>query len=132
MSGGVRLLLDTHALIWAWTGDSRLSHVARSALENRATEVFISPASVWEMRTKSRLGRLRGVPPIAEAFADLIQRSDFRVLDITWRHAYSAAAFESTHQDPFDRMLAAQSSIEGLSLVTNDAALRSFPISIIW
>lgn len=132
MAGVERLLLDTHALIWAWTGDPRLSEVARVALENPANEVFISPASVWEMRTKSRLGRLAGIPPIPEAFADLIRQSDFRVLDITWRHADSAAAFEATHQDPFDRMLAAQSCLEGLSLVTNDAALRSFPISVIW
>jgi len=132
MAGVDRLLLDTHALIWAWTGDSRLSNIALIALENRVTEVFISPASVWEMRTKSRLGRLGGVPNLLESFANLIRRSGFLVVDITWQHAYAAAAFEVGHQDPFDRMLAAQAAIEGLTLVTADPAMNQFDIARLW
>jgi len=132
MAPPIRLLLDTHALIWCWTGDSRLSAAALDALADTSNEVLISPASVWEMRTKSRLGRLGGVPQLLDSFANLIRRSGFRVIDINWQHAYAAAAFEVAHQDPFDRMLAAQASIEGLTLVTADPALQQFDIARLW
>lgn len=132
MAAPSQLLLDTHALIWCWTGDRRMSPVALEALSDPTNEVLISPASVWEMRTKARLGRLGGVPNLLESFATLIRRSGFLVVDINWQHAYAAAAFEVAHQDPFDRMLAAQASIEGLTLVTADPAMNQFDIARLW
>ncbi|MBM4234415.1 MAG: type II toxin-antitoxin system VapC family toxin [Gammaproteobacteria bacterium] len=129
----MRLLLDTHVLIWCWTGDRRLSERARNTLSDASNEVWISAASVWEMRTKARLGRLSGVPNVTSAsFADLTRRSGFRLMDIKWQHAYLAAEFEMAHQDPFDRMLAAQASMEDLTLMTSDPALAHFGVTCLW
>lgn len=92
----------------------------------------MSAASVWEMRTKARLGRLQGVPGLVDAFDNLIRRSSLHTLDISWRHAYVAASFDIDHQDPFDRMLVAQAELEGLTLVTADAAIARFEVARLW
>ena len=127
-----RFLLDTHALIWWWSDDDRLSSRARAVIADRSQEVWVSAASVWEMRTKSRLGRLQGVPGLIETFESLIRRSGFQTLDISWRHAYLAAALEVDHQDPFDRMLVAQAKLEGLTLITSDARMADFEVATLW
>ena len=107
-----RVLLDTHALLWWYTDDDRLSAPARDAIGDRSTEVFISAASAWEIATKQRLGKLDGVPSATEQFSELAAADGFVHLAVSHLHALRAGAYRTEHRDPFDRMLAAQAEIE--------------------
>lgn len=130
--GSVRLLLDTHAFIWRVAQPDRLSEEANRLIDNPANEVLVSSASAWEIATKSRLGKLPGGEAIAAGFAQTLDDVRADELPITSAHALLAGAFDVDHRDPFDRMLAAQASIEGAVLVTRDAAFGKFPISVRW
>lgn len=127
-----RLLLDTHALLWWWTDDARLSTLARAAISDEANTVYVSAASAWEIATKHRLGKLGEVPQAAPRFAELVAADGFQPLAVQQAHALRAGAWPQDHRDPFDRMLAAQTEIEGLTLVTCDAALAAFGCRQLW
>jgi PIN domain nuclease of toxin-antitoxin system len=130
----LKLLLDTHAFIWAANvrSRSRLSRSAREAIEDRRNETLISAASAWEIATLYRLGRLDAGARITgqwrEALADLAARD----LAITSEHGVLAGGFAVKHRDPFDRMLAAQAIIEGAHLVTADPAMNAFGAQLLW
>lgn len=128
----MRLLLDTHALLWWWTDDPRLSTAAQAAIADEANEVFVSAASAWEIATKHRLGKLADVPQAAQRFVELVDADGFVALAVDQRHALYAGAYAHDHRDPFDRMLAAQSEMENLTLVTCDAALAAFACERLW
>lgn len=128
----MRLLLDTHAWLWWLTDDPRLSAPARRAISDARNEVFVSAASAWEISTKERLGKLGGLPAVAERFAELVQADGFAHLAIDHRHALRAGGFDMDHRDPFDRMLAAQGELERLVLVTLDPALALFGVRTLW
>ena len=128
----MRLLLDTHALIWWWTADDRLSAAARSAIADEGNEVFVSAASAWEISTKQRLGKLAGVPDAVAQFDASVAADGFAHLPMTHRHALRAGAFPQDHRDPFDRMLAAQAEIEQLVLLTRDPAFALFDAQTVW
>lgn len=127
----MRLLLDTHALVWWWTDDSRLSRKARQAMLNPEHEVHVSAASVWEIATKQRLGKLV-LPDGFSTVSRLTSQDGFEHWPISWRHAERAGSYRVSHPDPFDRMLAAQAELDGFTLVTTDPALREFPIERLW
>lgn len=129
MSG---LLLDTHALLWWLTDDTRLSSAVREVVADRTQDVHVSAASAWEIATKARLGKLDRVPDASERYGELAARNGFTHLPIDHRHALRAGSWQVEHRDPFDRILAAQSSIESLDLVTCDPAFEEFEISTIW
>lgn len=118
-----RLLLDTHAAIWWWTNDPKLGARARVAIEDPASEVFLSAASVWEIALKASLGKLGGFGKHAARVPALMQQSRFRELPISAAHAIETLQVRMPHRDPFDRVLVAQANWEGLLLVTNDAVL---------
>ena len=126
------LLLDTHTLLWWWTDDARLSAAARQAIAAPGTRVFVSSASAWEVATKARLGRLAGVPSVGERFGELVAADSFEHLPVNYRHALKAGSYTQPHRDPFDRMLAAQCSLEGLTLVTSDEKMTAFEIPLFW
>lgn len=129
----MRLLLDTHALIWWWTNDPQLSAQARDALLDEGNEVFVSAASAWEIATKQRLGKLKELPDLRTArFQQLLAADGFGSLPITPAHALRAGAHPAAHRDPFDRMLAAQAELEGLQLVTTDRAFGQFEVAVLW
>ena len=128
----MRLLLDTHALLWWQTDDARLSAPARAAIADEANEVFVSAASAWEIATKLRIGKLEGVPHAAERFDELVRADGFRHLAVDHRHALRAGGYPQTHRDPFDRMLAAQSELEALTLVSVDPAFAAFGTPTLW
>lgn len=128
----MRLLLDTHAFIWRASEPCRLSDAANELIDDPGNEVLVSAASAWEIATKSRLGKLPGGEAIAAGFAQTLDDVRAVELAITSAHALLAGAFDVDHRDPFDRMLAAQASIEGAILVTRDAAFDEFPISVRW
>jgi PIN domain nuclease of toxin-antitoxin system len=122
----MRLLLDTHALLWWWTGDKRLSAKVRRALADESHEIYVSSASAWEVALKQQLGKLDEVPEAAARFSELVHADGFLPLAITHRHALRAGGYALAHRDPFDRMLAAQSELEAVPLVTADPALAAF------
>jgi len=128
----MRLLLDTHALLWWFTDDRRLSTDARAAIADEGNEVLVSAASAWEIATKQRLGKLDEVPKAAERFSELVAADGFGHLAVSHLHALRAGGYNSEHRDPFDRMLAAQSELESLVLVTRDPAFAGFPVKTLW
>ena len=128
----MRLLLDTHALLWWQTDDPRLSARARAAIADEANEVFVSAASAWEIATKSRIGKLDGIPQAVARFDELVRADGFRHLPVDHRHALRAGGYPQEHRDPFDRMLAAQSELESLALVTLDPAFVEFGTRTLW
>lgn len=128
----MRLLLDTHALLWWWTDDKQLSATARQAISEESNTVLVSAASVWEISTKFRLGKLAIAEAALRQFQALIDADGFEHLPISWRHSLLAGGYLHPHRDPFDRMLAAQSEIEKARLVSCDAAFSAFKTEVLW
>ena len=138
----MRILLDTHALLWWLLDDARLSERARGEIRDSATTVLVSSASGWEIATKHRLGKLGLRPsdaalPAPSSFdprrlPELILRDRVDVLPISIEHALEAGLLPGPHRDPFDRMLVAQCRLEGLPLVTIDPVFRAFDVEVIW
>jgi len=124
------MLLDTHIFLWWLFGDSKLPHKIMGYIEDRDHDVFVSAASVWEIATKYRLGKLPEAENVAKRVPAWIERAGFNSLPITVEHAQLAGAWDIAHRDPFDRMLAAQAKLEGVSLATLDKTMQLFPIEI--
>lgn len=123
-----RLLLDTHALVWA-TGDRRrLGPVASDIIVSPDSDVFVSDASAWEIAIKVNLGRM-GFP--LSRYAETPESLGFSVLAIATNHALAAGALPRHHGDPFDRMLVAQAALEGLTLVTSDAVMAAYGVPLL-
>ncbi|HMN45752.1 MAG TPA: type II toxin-antitoxin system VapC family toxin [Povalibacter sp.] len=117
----MRLLLDTHLLLWALAQPDRLSAATRKQIS--AAEVYVSAASIWEISIKVGLGKLDADP---DQILEAIEPAGFMLLPITAEHAVKVAKLPALHKDPFDRMLAAQASVEPMILLTNDEALRGY------
>lgn len=115
-----------------WTDDKQLSVVARAAIANERNTVLVSAASVWEIATKHRLGKLPIAATALKRFTSLIEEDGFEHLSITWQHSILAGGYTQDHRDPFDRILAAQSAIERAKLVTCDGAFGSFGTDVLW
>lgn len=128
----MKYLLDTHALLWWLFDEPSLSVRARAVIAEPRNEVLVSAASAWEVSTKYRLGKLPSARELMQDFGGWLQRAGFRELPIIIAHAERAGAWPQPHRDPFDRMLAAQSVIEALPLVSCDEALSAFGIERVW
>jgi PIN domain nuclease of toxin-antitoxin system len=127
-----RLLLDTHALVWWWTDDRRLTPAARAAIAAPGTTILVSAASVWEIATKHRSGKWPEVGQLLAGFDAALRRSRFVPLPVTAAHARLAGELDHPHRDPFDRMLAAQASIEDVALATGDAVFPTMGVATVW
>jgi PIN domain nuclease of toxin-antitoxin system len=128
----VRLLLDTHALLWWLDGDRRLSLKARRAIASESNSILVSAVSAWEITTKARLGKLPGATDVAADVAACVASQGFLPLDITMLHAQRSGRLPGAHRDPFDRMLIAQSQIEDVALVSDDEAFDTFDVRRFW
>ena len=128
----MRVLLDTHTLLWWLDGDRRLSRRARAVMTDEANQVFVSAASAWELATKARLGKLDGALDVANDVAGCLSRQGFLELAITVPHAQRAGNLRIDHRDPFDRMLIAQGQMEDLPIVSNEPVFDGFGIERIW
>ena len=128
----MRLLLDTHALIWWLAGDDSLSRRARAAVEDEANSVAVSAASAMEVSTKFRLGKLPEAALLARDFEAIIDGQGFAELPITVRHARVAGEMNIAHKDPFDRLLIAQAQVEDMVLVSNEAMFDGFAVQRLW
>jgi PIN domain nuclease of toxin-antitoxin system len=123
----VRLLLDSHAFLWAASAPGELAPATRAAIQSSENDVFVSVASAWELAIKGSMGRLR-MPPDLEAVLD---RRGYQRLAISFAHAKVAGALPRHHGDPFDRMLIAQAQSEGLTLVTRDRVFSAYGIPLL-
>jgi PIN domain nuclease of toxin-antitoxin system len=122
----LKLLLDTHALLW-WLADSpMLSSKARSAIA-RSPAIYVSAATAWEIAIKKAYGKLHAPDDLEQALA----ANGFEALPITVAHALAAGALPLHHHDPFDRMLIAQAHAESLTLVTRDRSLQEYGIRLL-
>ncbi len=128
----MKLLLDTHALLWWFTDDPRLSVKARGAVADDKISIFVSAASAWEIATKQRIGKLEQMPGVVDRFSELVAADGFIHLPMTHVHSLRAGSYSMQHRDPFDRMLAAQSELEMLPLVTLDPAFSAFDCRTFW
>jgi PIN domain nuclease of toxin-antitoxin system len=124
--GTVRLLLDTHVLLWWLADDPSLPAAARGAIADEP-EVFVSAASAWEIAIKRALGKLDAPDDLEGA----VGASGFLQLPVKFDHAATAGVLPRHHEDPFDRMLVAQARCESLTLVTADKRLSRYPISVL-
>ena len=121
----MRLLLDTHALIW-WDSGKGLRRAAERAIRE-ADQVYVSAVSGWEVAIKASLGRLRTRRAVAEAVAE----SGFEELPVRLIHAEGLGRLPWHHRDPFDRMLVAQALVEGLTVVTRDRVFRIYGVKLL-
>ena len=128
----MRVLLDTHALLWWLDGDRRLSQRARRLIDSDQTAVLVSAASAWEICTKFRLGKLPGAAAVAADLMGCLDSQGFAPLSITVDHAQRAGSLPGPHRDPFDRVLIAQSQAEDLPLVTVDQVFGTYGVKVIW
>jgi PIN domain nuclease of toxin-antitoxin system len=128
----MRVLLDTHALLWAAFHKDRLSSRASHLIQPQRNEIFVSAASAWEIATKYRLGKLPLAQALVDDFIPAIQAAGYTPLPISLEHALRAGRLTPHHKDPFDRMLAAQAIHEDLALISNDEQLDVFGVRREW
>jgi PIN domain nuclease of toxin-antitoxin system len=123
----LRLLLDTHALLWWLDGNSKLVPGAAAAISDPDNFVAVSSVSIWEVAIKVKIRRLA----IPSNFDVRVTAGPLEPLPITHRHALAAGALPLHHDDPFDRMLVAQAQLEGLTLVTRDPRMRLYDVAVL-
>lgn len=121
----MKLLLDTHTMIWVFSAPRLLSAAARDAISAGENEIFVSVISPWEVAIKRAKRRLRAPDNLADAVA----AHQFQLLPVLLRHTKAIDSLPKHHGDPFDRMLVAQAIIDGLTLVTSDRAMRRYPVA---
>ena len=132
--GGVNgYLLDTHAFLWAIQDADKLSVASRKVIEKLDSKLFLSAISAFEIANKHRIGKLPQYSYIVENYAEIVRKLMVSELPVSSAHAFFAAKFEWDHRDPFDRILAAQASMEDLVLITADSVFDSLAwIKTLW
>ena len=129
----MKLLLDTHALIWAVQSPERLGEHARAAITAEDAEVYASHVSLWEMAIKRSIGKLDQLDrKAADWFEHFVPRSGIRPLPIAASHLGAVEDLPRLHSDPFDRLLVTQARREGMALVTLDTHVSQYDIDVIW
>ena len=128
----MRLLLDSHAFLWFILGDQRLSDRARLAIAAADTDVLISPATLWEMAIKVRLGKYTLPGPFGPFMDTQLTSNRIRLLPIEVRHTALLASMPFHHRDPFDRLIVAQALAESIGVVSIDAMLDAYGASRLW
>ncbi len=128
----MRLLVDTHAFVWAVLEDRKLSQSARQTWIDDTNELLISPASLWEIAIKVGLGKLALNRPIDEFFATELVSNRLELLPILPSHAARVSELPHHHRDPFDRLLVAQALCENVPLLSADAALDNYGVQRVW
>jgi PIN domain nuclease of toxin-antitoxin system len=128
----MRLLLDTHSLLWYLTSDPRLSKKAATVLADPATEAFVSAATLWEIVIKASLGKLELAKAFEELFPAQLESNNFELLPVEIRHLQRLGELPFHHRDPFDRLLIAQAIEDSLVILGRDEAFGAYPVATIW
>ena len=127
----MNLLLDTHALLWFYSGDTSLSSKAKEAVKNVENTCFISVASLWEVTIKYNLGKL-DLTDSLEVFFEFIERNQINILQIEFHHLLKLSGLPHIHKDPFDRIIIAQSVAENLVVITKDGFFDEYQVAVLW
>lgn len=128
----MKLLLDTHALLWWLDDDPRLSSRCRHAIANPDSAVLVSVATVWEIAIKAGLGQLDMPADLGAYLHRQVRKNHFDLLPVGFDHAVAVRDLPWHHKDPFDRLLIAQSRTEQIPIVSADAALASYDVVLVW
>jgi PIN domain nuclease of toxin-antitoxin system len=128
----MKYLLDTHALLWWLADDPQLSETARDAIRSPDNDIYVSAASAWEIATKFAKGRLPSASLLLPDFRSVIEEEGFVELSISSDHMVRSAFLSGEHRDPFDRILAAQSIIEDMALISIDPQIQPLGVSTHW
>jgi PIN domain nuclease of toxin-antitoxin system len=128
----MRLLLDTHTFIWFVTDDSKLSAIAKAAIEDESNEKWFSIASVWEMAIKHSIGKLKFHLPVCSFVEQQTTLNSIAILPVTIPNLEVVATLPLHHRDPFDRLLIAQTIVENLMIVGSDVAFDAYDIQRLW
>ena len=128
----MRVLLDTHALVWALAEPERLSSRARTTIANPATDAYVSMASAWELGILDSLGRVRLRVSLEAIFSEGLAALRVRLLPIQLQHVVRVAALPRHHRDPFDRLLIATAMTEKLTLITADREFKKYGVVTLW
>ena len=128
----MKLLLDTHALLWFSEGNPALSAAARAAIEEPANERFVSHASAWEIAIKSSIGKLKLLDSYETMFPGVLLANGFKFLSPNFNHYFALLRLDIHHRDPFDRMLIAQALAEGMTLVSCDPHMAPYGVPLLW
>ncbi|NDH05784.1 type II toxin-antitoxin system VapC family toxin [bacterium] len=128
----MRAILDTHAFLWFITNDPKLSSTARVLIADPSNEILISPASYWEIAIKIKLGKYPISVPYLTLITEGIDNNGFKILPIEPKHTAKLTTLDLHHHDPFDRLMAAQAMVEGISMVSADVAFDLYSVPRIW
>ncbi len=128
----MKLLLDTHSLIWFFSGDPKLSNTARIYMEDVKHQKLISLASVWEMAIKQSKKKLTLALPLEDYIQQKLKLEDFELLPIHLNHLAIIATLPFHHNDPFDRLIIAQAMVEKIPILSRDLAFDSYDVERIW
>lgn len=128
----MRLLLDTHALLWFVWDHANLSDTARRLMNDPDNELLLSTGTIWEIAIKVGVNKLTLAEPYEEFMSRAIVDNNLTVLDISVRHAAVLTTLLFHHRDPFDRLLVAQAMVEQISLISNDPALDAYSVRRLW
>ena len=128
----MKLLLDTHALLWFQNGDKKLSVTAKAAIEDPANERWLSPISLMEIAIKNRLGKLPLAAPFGSLYPSELLADDIHLLPLEARHIEPLTTLPFHHKAPFDRVIAATTLVEGLQLVSADPLFDAYGLSRLW
>lgn len=126
------LILDTHVLLWMLLADKRLGAKQRQLLEDSSHRIHVSAVTAFEIATKVRIGKLPQARRISEDFSRICRDFDYHELSVTPAHGLRGGQLDGTHRDPFDRLLAGQSLVERMPLVTSDAAFQALGVETVW
>lgn len=127
----MKLLLDTHVVLWSATEPARLSAESRAALEDGAHEVLVSVVTAWEIAIKQSLGKLDLARPADQWLPDVLRRTGFEVAAVGLPAALRVRGLEWHHRDPFDRLLIAQALEEGYTIVTHDQVFAAYGVPVL-
>ena len=128
----MKVLLDTHALLWAVLSPSTLSRKASALIADESNIILVSAASAWEISTKVWLGKLPGAEILEREFLDVMDDAGYTLLPIDAASALRAGRLTSEHRDPFDRILAAQALAQDIPILSTDTKLDTFGIRRLW
>lgn len=128
----MRVLIDTHVLLWFVENSARLSLAAKELIEDDDTEVFISLVSVWEMSIKYGLGDLKLTDKPQVCVPPILKDAGIDLLPVTFAHVTAVADLPLHHRDPFDRLILVQAQLESLALVSGDNAFDAYGVKRVW
>lgn len=128
----MKLLIDTHVLLWLAGDSENLSQKAASLILDEKNSLFLSFASIWEIQIKSQLGKLDITKPLPDLIQEQCQSNEIKLLEVKLKHIYGLKDLPNHHRDPFDRLLISQSKIEQMPILSIDRAFDTYEVQRIW